>query len=88
MKHEILQETDKYTKARQRRKRWYRIFAGLACVVVFCTVYALILPAITLEKKECQLKEHTHTDACYEEVRTLACGNALNLLRLRMLNLA
>lgn len=68
MKKDVLQETEKYNKIRQRRKRWYKAVACLACVVVFCTVYALILPAITLEKKECQLKEHTHTDACYTQV--------------------
>ena len=37
----------------------------LAAVVVFCTVYALILPAITLEKQDCTLPEHTHTEDCY-----------------------
>lgn len=30
-------------------KSWRRIVMALVCVVVFCTVYALILPAITLE---------------------------------------
>ena len=40
----------------------------LSCVVVFITVYALILPAITLERKTvCGLEEHTHTEACYTE---------------------
>ena len=37
----------------------------LAAVVVFCTVYALILPAITFEKEDCALPEHTHTEDCY-----------------------
>ena len=39
----------------------------LACVVVFCTMFALIQPAITMEK-ECDIPEHTHTDACYTQV--------------------
>lgn len=53
--------------------------------MVFCTVYALILPAITMERPaECGLEEHTHTEACYEKTlcctldqdpsRTLTCG--------------
>ena len=42
----------------------------MACVVVFCTVYALILPAITLEKGACEIPEHTHSDACYTQVTT------------------
>lgn len=51
MKHGALQSAEKYTKAHQRKKRWYRVVTGLACVVVFCTVYALILPAITMERE-------------------------------------
>ena len=51
MKLDALQGAEKYTKAHQRRKRWYQVVTGLACVVVFCTVYALILPAITLERE-------------------------------------
>ena len=42
----------------------------LAGVVVFCTTYALILPAITLEK-QCDIPEHTHTDACYAQVTSV-----------------
>ncbi|MDD5931466.1 MAG: fibro-slime domain-containing protein [Oscillospiraceae bacterium] len=41
----------------------------MACVVVFCTTYALILPAITLENAPmCGLEEHLHTEACYAAV--------------------
>ena len=64
MKLDALPGAKKYTKAHQRKKRWYRFVTCLAAVVVFCTTYALILPAITLEKK-CEIPEHTHTDACY-----------------------
>ena len=70
MKLDAQQSAEKYTKAHQRKKRWYRVVTGLACVVVFCTVYALILPAITLEKGACEIPEHTHTDACYTQVTT------------------
>ena len=63
MKLDALQGAEKYTKAHQRRKRWYQVVTGLACVVVFCTVYALILPAITLEKGACEIPEHTHSEA-------------------------
>ncbi len=40
----------------------------LAAAVVFCTTYALILPAITMEKVQCPLEEHTHTEECYTHV--------------------
>ena len=47
----------------------------LSCVVVFCTVYALILPAITLERKTvCGQEEHSHTEECYSSDGQLACG--------------
>lgn len=68
MKHGALQSAEKYTKAHQGKKRWYRVVTGLACVVVFCTVYALILPAITMEKGACEIPEHTHSEACYTQV--------------------
>ena len=48
----------KIGKARRRS-----IVQSLACLVVFCTTYALILPAITLERPTyCGIKEHTHSD--------------------------
>ena len=68
MKQDALQGAEKYTKAHQIRKRWYHVMTGLACVVVFCTVYALILPAITMEKGACEIPEHTHSEACYTQV--------------------
>lgn len=68
MKHGALQSAEKYTKAHQGKKRWYGVVTGLACVVVFCTVYALILPAITMEKGACEIPEHTHSEACYTQV--------------------
>lgn len=71
MKQDALQGIEKYTKAHQRKKRWYRVVTGLACVVVFCTVYALILPAITLEKGACEIPEHTHSEACYTQVTSV-----------------
>lgn len=73
MKQDALQGAEKYTKAHQRKKRWYQVVTGLACVVVFCTVYALILPAITMEQTAwCGIEEHQHGDSCYE--MQLVCG--------------
>lgn len=42
----------------------------LAAVVVFCTTYALILPALTMEK-QCDIPEHTHSEACYTQVTSI-----------------
>ena len=52
---------------RARKKRiqtWRRIVSILCVITVFCTTYALVLPAITLEKTPCcGMEEHTHTEA-------------------------
>ena len=71
MKRDALQGAEKYTKAHQRKNRWYWVVTGLACVVVFCTVYTLILPAITMEKGACEIPEHTHSEACYTQVTSV-----------------
>ena len=60
----LLGDAKRYTRAHRRKRRWYQVTTCLAAVVVFCTTYALILPAITLEK-QCEIPEHTHTEACY-----------------------
>lgn len=59
--------------AYRRRKIWQRIVMTMAVIVVFCTTYALILPAITLESPAvCGLTEHSHTDGCYEQTETVS----------------
>ena len=72
MKHSALQGAEKYIKAHIRKKRWYRVVTCLACVVVFCTTYALILPAITLENTGCEIPEHTHVQECYTQVTSVS----------------
>lgn len=63
------------TGTHEKRRRWRRAVSVLACAVVFCTTYALILPAITLSAEpKCGLEEHTHTEDCYET--RLVCGQA------------
>lgn len=65
-------------KQKQKEKRvWHRFVSILSCVVVFCTTYALILPAVTMERDDivyyCEKEEHQHTDECYESSEPL-CG--------------
>lgn len=71
MKQTILQRAAEYIKAYKGKKRWHKVLTCLAAVVVFCTTYALILPAITLENEQCQIPEHTHTEACYTQVTSV-----------------
>lgn len=70
MKYDVLRDAEKYTKVHKRKRLRHRVVTVLAGVVVFCTTYALILPAITLEK-QCAIPEHTHTDACYAQVTSV-----------------
>lgn len=70
MRYDALRDAEKYTKVHKRKRLRHRVVTVLAGVVVFCTTYALILPAITLEK-QCGIPEHTHTDACYAQVTSV-----------------
>ena len=63
---------------RNRRKSILKkIVSAMGCLVVFCTTYALILPAITMENTAyCGVEEHTHTEACYHQTseKVLVCS--------------
>lgn len=73
MKKLLLREAAKHKLQNRRRKRWQKTVSILACLVVFCTVYALILPALTAEADTyCGKEEHTHTEDCYQD--KLICG--------------
>lgn len=64
----------------KKKKRWKRIIGFLSIVVVFCTAYSLILPALTMEVEskvlDCSYNVHTHTPSCYDEDNNLICGYA------------
>ncbi len=63
------------TERAASRKRHSRLVRFLACLVVFCTTYALILPAITKEKTTyCGHAAHTHDESCW--TTKLICGQA------------
>ncbi len=83
---DITRQTKFYKRLRTRKKYWMRVLTVLASVVVFCTTYALILPAITLETSEdgepgytlgvqysCGLGAHVHTDDCYNSDGSMLC---------------
>ena len=66
MDSRITEKAANYVQNRHRRHWWQRIVSMFTCIVVFCTTYALILPAITMEGDElCGLETHTHTEDCY-----------------------
>ena len=55
---------------KSRSQRWRNIILCLSFVVVFCTVFALIHPAITLEDIK---QEHVHNDDCYSSKGDFIC---------------
>ena len=73
MQNSLPRKVQGYIKEHLRKKHWKQIVTVLACVVVFCTTYALILPALTVtDDTFCGKTAHTHSDECYE--KTLICG--------------
>lgn len=82
MQRYIPPEAERYTQQNNRRRIWRKFVQMMACAVVFCTTYALILPAITMEKPiSCEIEEHKHTESCYvsvdsEQIQKLACTYA------------
>lgn len=70
MWEKIQRKAAEYLAKNHRHRTWQKVVSMMACIVVFCTTYALILPAITLEgnKTYCGLKEHVHDEACFEKI--------------------
>lgn len=76
--HWRLREMIERILERYRRSRiWRRVVNTLACFVVFCTTYALILPAITMETvANCDMEEHKHGQECYVQTVTVSACTA------------
>ena len=72
MQNSLPKKIQSYMEEHSRFRRWSKLVTILACVVVFCTTYALILPAVTMTSETyCGKEAHTHTEECYE--RELIC---------------
>ena len=48
MESGVRERREQFMLRHNKRRRWYKVVCVLAGIVVFCTVYALILPAVTL----------------------------------------
>lgn len=72
MEQQFNQEVLQKLKRKKRQNIWRRILSVMMCIVVFCTTYMLILPAITKQTDTfCGIEEHIHQESCYED--TLLC---------------
>lgn len=82
MKSNLLRLAKRLNRRRQKHRLWRGIIGTLGCAVAFCTVCALILPAITAEQalelhcSEESLSGHSHTPACYDDAGLPVCGLA------------
>ena len=66
MEEKMWNHGNRLWRQQKRRRRWYKAVCVISCFVVFCTTYALILPAITMEKTTyCGKEEHRHEESCY-----------------------
>ena len=80
MNRKLKRQVERAKTQCRNRRLWHRVVAGLGCAVTFCTTYAMILPAITLEAAEhvldCPYSVHAHSDGCRDEGNNLICGKA------------
>lgn len=71
MEKNLITEAERFLHTRHKDKRRVRFLRILAVAVVFVTIYALILPAVTMSNEvECGMVEHVHTEACWQEQLT------------------
>ena len=77
MRRKYRRQMAQYVKQNHRRRAWRKFVRIMACIVVFCTTYALILPAITMEQTHsCGMEAHSHGEDCYgtAEIPELICS--------------
>lgn len=68
MQNALLQVANKLNRSHKQKKWRQRMVNTLAMLVVFCTTYALILPAITMDAEPvCGLEVHEHTETCFAQ---------------------
>ncbi len=71
----FMQKIAEVLRLARLEKRWQKAARILAIIVVFCTTYMLILPAITMQDRaNCGMAEHTHRFSCYLDDDVLICG--------------
>lgn len=74
MQNGLFAQISLFLKQHKFNKRWKKVLLFLGVIVVFCTAYMLMLPAITLETETvCGITEHTHSDECYFAPDIIVC---------------
>ena len=71
MEKNLVTEAERFLHDRHKDKRRTQALRIVAVAVVFVTIYALILPAVTMSNEvECGSAEHIHTESCWQEQLT------------------
>ena len=71
----LLKRIEQILRYQKRWKKWQKVVASLACVVVFITTYALILPAITIDRDEAQSQGGIFWEESQEAEETVASAD-------------
>ena len=81
MQNGLFAQVSLFLKQHKFNKRWKKVLLFLGVIVVFCTTYMLMLPAITLETETvCGITEHTHSDECYVAPDIIVCDEPVSAL--------
>ena len=82
MERSHLTRAAKYLADLRRRTVWRKVVSLLSVMVVFCTVYALVLPAITMTRPTiCGQEEHRHDAGCFAAAEPAPIDAAVALPR-------
>lgn len=68
MRYSLPKQARRFIRIYNCNRRWKKVNRILSCIILFCTMYVLILPAVTMEKQTiCGLEQHIHDETCYAE---------------------
>lgn len=66
MERSLMTQVKRYLVSHKKKKLEKKVLCGLGAAVVFCTVYVLILPAVTMSNEViCGMEAHTHDESCW-----------------------
>ncbi len=58
MRFDLQRRAEKFKRGYVRKKRWHKVLSILACITVFVTAYALMMPAVTMTGSTYDLSEN------------------------------
>ena len=78
MEKNMQTKIENYKETRKRSKKKKKAFLAISLVMILCTMYLLIIPALTQEGQAyCGYEEHIHDEACFVsetiQEKTLIC---------------